>query len=245
MIYNISYSLCGKKQLLALTSLFLLTISSSVYGQHESNLTYGVKFGALHSTISNLPESIKGRDQTFTDNYYSSKGKYGVEGGLFLNYKLPNSRTAIQPELLIRTAGEKIQYNDPQGLQKEIGFDYTYLSLGALYKIYPYEGLNLGVGAFYSINLSPHAVSYQSNEADGLYDVTTRQFYREGFSGGDDFSLSFSLGYELRQSIHFDLRYSLGVKDVIKSYSNSFQFVENENRTGIISFTIGYSFHKW
>lgn len=225
--------------------LFFFFINTAIYGQHETNITYGLKFGALHSTISNLPESIRGRDNTFDNSVMESKGAYGLEGGFFMNLKLYDTRVAIQPEILFRQSGEKIEYKDALGKEFELGLHYSYIQIGALYKVYPYEGLNLGFGAFYGISLSPNNITYTSNEAGGMYDVATRQFYQDGLDGTDDFSLCFSLGYELHQSIHFDLRYYLGVKDVVNSNPSSFQFIENQNKSSVICFSVGYSFHQW
>jgi len=226
-------------------SIFCCFFNTALYSQNETNITYGLKFGVLQSKISNLPESIKGRDNTFDNSVMESKGSYGLEGGFFANFKLYDTRVAIQPEILFRQAGEKVMYHDALGKEFELGLHYSYLQIGALYKVYPYEGLNLGFGAFYGISLSPNNVTYTSNEAGGMYDVATRQFYQDGLDGTDDFSLCFAAGYELHQSIHFDLRYYLGVKDVVKSNASSFQFIENQNKSSVICFSVGYSFHQW
>jgi hypothetical protein len=226
-------------------SIFCFFFGVSVHAQYETNITYGLKFGGLRSTISSLPETIKGRDNTVDNSVMESKGAYGLEGGFFLNFKLHDTRVAIQPEILFRQAGEKVTYRDAVGKEFELGLHYSYLQIGALYKVYPYEGLNLGAGAFYGISMSPNNVSYTSNEAGGMYDVATRQFYKDGLDGADDFSVCFAAGYELHQSIHFDLRYYLGVKDVVKSNASSFQFIENQNKSGVICFSLGYSFHQW
>lgn len=174
-----------------------------------------------------------------------SKGGYGIEGGFFLNCKLYDTRVAIQPEILFRQSAQTVDYHDITGKKFELGLNFSYLEIGALYKVYPYEGLNLGFGAFYGISLSPNNITYKSNEAGGMYDVATRQFYQDGLDGADDFSLCFALGYELHKSIHFDLRYYLGVKDVVKSNASTFQFIENQNKSGVVSFSLGYSFHQW
>jgi hypothetical protein len=216
-----------------------------VYGQNETNITYGLKLGGLYSKINNLPESIKGRDNTFDNSVMESKGGYGIEGGFFLNLKLYDTRVAIQPEILFRQSAQTVNYHDSTGKKFELGLNFSYLEIGALYKVYPYEGLNLGFGAFYGISLSPNNITYKSNEAGGMYDVSTRQFYQDGLDGADDFSLCFALGYELHKSIHFDLRYYLGVKDVVKSNASTFQFIENQNKSGVVSFSLGYSFHQW
>jgi hypothetical protein len=226
-------------------SIFTFIFNISCYSQNETNITYGLKFGGLSSKISNLPESIKGRNNSLDNSTLRSQGIYGMEGGFFLNCKLYDTRVAIQPEILFRQSGGKVSYEDSEEKEYELGFHYSYLQIGALYKVYPYEGLNLGFGAFYGINLSPNNISYSSNESDGLNDVSNRQFYQDGLEGSDDFAVCFALGYELKQSIHFDLRYYLGVKDVVKSNASSFQFIENQNKSSVLSFSIGYSFHQW
>lgn len=230
-------------------NLYLLVLifvtTSSIFAQNETNITYGLKIGILHSTITNLPESIKGRDNTVDNSTLQTMGLYGFEAGFFANLKLHDTRVSIQPEILFQQSGEHVSYTDTFGKEFDLELHYSYIKIGAVYKIYPYEGLNLGFGAFYGINLSPHTLKYSSNVADGQYDVATRQFYIDGLEGTGDFSLSFGLGYELHKSIHFDLRYYLGVNDMIKSNASSFQFIENQNRSSAFSFTIGYSFHQW
>jgi hypothetical protein len=218
---------------------------SNAFGQHQETVTYGFKLGGLYATIGNLPESIRGRDNSFDNSTLESKGKFGMEGGLFLNYKLPNTRVAIQTELLYRLAGENVAYSDPLGKKYDLSFSYSYLQLGGIYKAYPYKGANFGIGAFYGVNLSPNNIDYSSNEAEGIYDVATRQFYIDGLEGANDFSLCFNLGYELKQSIHFDFRYYFGVSDAINSTASSFQFIENLNRSNTFVFSIGYSLHEW
>lgn len=225
--------------------LFCFFFDATLHAQNDTNITYGLKLGGIYSKISNLPESIKGRDNSFDNSILETKGGFGVEGGFFLNCKLYDTRVAIQPELLYRQSSQTVNYIDTAGKKFELGLNYSYLQIGALYKVYPYEGLNLGFGAFYGINLSPNNITYTSNDSGGIFDVATRQFYQDGLDGADDFSLAFAIGYELRKSIHFDLRYYLGVKDVVKSNASSFQFIENQNISSVISFSLGYSFHQW
>lgn len=225
--------------------LFCSFFNAPAYAQNETNITYGLKLGGIYSKISNLPESIKGRDNTFDNSVMETKGGYGIEGGFFLNCKLYDTRVAIQPEILFRQSAQTVHYHDTTGKKFELGLNYSFLQIGALYKVYPYEGLNIGFGAFYGISLSPNNITYKSNEAGGMYDVATRQFYQDGLDGADDFSLCFALGYELQESIHFDFRYYLGVKDVVKSNASSFQFIENQNKNSTFCFSLGYSFHQW
>lgn len=220
--------------------------SSIIYGQYNDNLSYGIKVGALHSTITNIPEMLIGRENQLTKFTLEEKGVYGAEGGVFLNYKFPDSRMGIQPEILYRQSGAEVNYNND--ITKEsykVSFKYQYLVLGATYKFYPYDGINVGVGIHYNKNISPNSIEYSSNEESGNNDTAHRQFYRDAIKGKDDFNLGFSLGYEFKEYLHFDLRYYMGIGDVMESKASSFQFIENTNRNSMLSFSIGYSFHTW
>ena len=66
--------------------LMLLLISGLSKGQYLDNLTYGLKLGALHSRVTNLPEMLIGRENNRQLFDITSKGVFGVEGGLLLNY---------------------------------------------------------------------------------------------------------------------------------------------------------------
>ena len=71
--------------------LMLLLISGLSKGQYLDNLTYGLKLGALHSRITNLPEMLIGRENNRQQFDINGKGVFGVEGGLFLtiNFQTP------------------------------------------------------------------------------------------------------------------------------------------------------------
>ncbi|OOB81733.1 outer membrane beta-barrel protein [Flavobacterium columnare] len=226
-------------------SLTIFLFFNKFYSQHTEPFTYGLKIGAVHSSVSNLPEMIVGRDNSLTHFSLDSKGSYGVESGFFVNAKLPNTRVALQGEILYRNTGDKLTFNNALGKNYTLSFDYSFITIGAIYKIYPYKGFNAGTGVFYSKNINPSNINYTSNEYEGRYDTTKRQFYRDALLGSDDFSLSFSLGYELPYDLHIEGRYYLGLGDIIKNKTASFQFIENYNRSSIIGLSIGYSLHNW
>jgi hypothetical protein len=224
--------------------IYILHING-LQAQYTERVTYGIKVSALQSKISNLPEMIIGRDNSLASYTLESKGYFGIEAGFFLNYKVPDSKVAIQPEILYRSSGETVDYKNSSGKEYQLKLRYSYLLIGAFYKIYPVKGANVGVGAFYGSNLTPNNLDYTSNEAGGQYDIANRQFFRDGISGRGDLSVCFSLGYEFKKSIHFDARYYFGVSDVVESREASFQFIENTNRSSILAISVGYSFDKW
>lgn len=215
------------------------------YSQITETYTYGLKLGGLQSSISNLPEMLSGRDNSASNYKLQSDKVIGVEGGFFLNYKLPDTRVAIQTELLYRKAGDRVSFSNDLGDTYLLTFNYSYLTFGALYKIYPLAGLNIGAGAFYSKNLGPGSIEYESNQFDGRYDIVNRQFYRDALKGSDDFSLAFNVGYEIEPGFHIDLRYYLGISDAISNKKPDFTFIENKNTTSILSISVGYSIHEW
>ena len=136
--------------------LMLLLISGLSKGQYLDNLTYGLKLGALHSRITNLPEMLIGRENNRQLFDITSKSVFGGEGGIFLNYKLPASRVAIHPELLFRYSGAEVNYNnETTDSSYKLWLRHSYLMLDGIYKEYPFLGLNIGIGAFYSKNLTP------------------------------------------------------------------------------------------
>lgn len=224
----------------------VILCSIFIRSQYSDNLTYGLKIGVVHSMTTNIPEMLLGRERYLSAFEMKTRGVYGVEGGLFLNYKFHDTRAAIQPEILYRKGGEQLWYqNSVSGQEYLLDFKYSYIVIGALYKLYPFQGLNLGIGVHYAKNLQPHSIEYTSNESDGRFDTNYRQFYRDGIVGKDDFNLSFNIGYELNNAFHFDLRYYLGIADGIGTRNTSFQFIENTNRNTIFALSLGYSFHNW
>jgi hypothetical protein len=215
-----------------------------LFAQQEELITYGLKIGATHAEISSIPEMLTGTDNSLQQYSLTSEGTYGIESGIFANFKLYETRVAIQTELLFQKSSTKVNYSDATGKTYTIGFNYNYIALGAIYKIYPVAGVNVGFGGFYNIILNPSNISYTSNQYSGQYDTQYRQFYRDGFAGNNDFSLSLSLGYEFYKNFNLDLRYYLGISDAIKTKENSYEFIENNNRSATFSFSIGYSFER-
>ena len=83
--------------------LILLLISGLSKGQYLDNLTYGLKLGALHSRITNLPEMLIGRENNRQQFDINGKGVFGVEGGFFLtiNFQTPAWRYSLSFSIVI------------------------------------------------------------------------------------------------------------------------------------------------
>jgi hypothetical protein len=229
------------KQLLLFLVIF---ISISGQAQFEVDLTYGVKAGGVLSRVSGTGAMIVSEDY-FEGYSLKETSRRGAAAGLFLNYKFPDTRIALQPEILYTMQGGKLKYIDIKGLDYTIEFKYNYIALASLVKVYPAGGFNIGAGPVLSFSLTPGAVEYHSNQSDFGFgdDIQTRQALRNAVKGRTDFALALALGYELENGLFFDARYNLGLTDIIETQVNGYKFIENTNKSSVIMLTAGYAFN--
>ncbi|MDR2122971.1 MAG: PorT family protein [Flavobacteriaceae bacterium] len=224
--------------------ILVLISGNMVRSQFLENLTYGIKAGGTYSRIGNLSKMIVS-EEYYQDYTMKEEVRWGCEAGLFLNYKFPDTRIALQPEILYSMQGGKIKYNDINGLNYQMDFNYNYLTLVSLVKVYPIGGLNLGLGPVLSFNLTPGAIEYESNQEyfNLGRDLETRQILRNTIKGKTDFSLVANLGYEFENGLMFEVRYKIGLTDVIETQVNGYKFVENHNPCNVFTLTVGYAFN--
>jgi hypothetical protein len=215
-----------------------------VRAQYPVDLTYGVKIGGTWSKISNLSGMI------ISEDYYQgysmeSEPRWGATAGLFLNYKFPDTRIALQPEIMYTMQGGDLKYSDIKGLNYTIQFKYNYIALTTLVKVYIAGGFNLGAGPVLSFNLTPDNIEYKSNQSEFGFgdDIQTRQALRNVIKGKADFALSLNLGYEWENGLMIEGRYNLGLTDIIETQVNGYKFIENSNKSSVFILTISYAFN--
>lgn len=223
---------------------FMFLFSFYAQAQFDVDLTYGVKGGGTWSKISNLPEMIVSEDY-YTNYSLKGKPRWGATAGLFLNYKFPDTRIALQPELMYTMQGGDLEYSDIKGLNYTMEFKYNYIALTSLVKVYVAGGFNVGAGPVLSFNLTPNNIEYKSNQADFGFgdDIQTRQALRNVIKGKTDFALALNLGYEFENGLMIDARYNLGLTDMIETQVNGYKFIENSNKSSVIMLTVGYAFN--
>lgn len=229
--------------------LLVLVSTKSILAQGDREITYGLFGGGIYSKMSNIPDAliVKGLYDNFT---LKEEGKFGGTGGVFINWKYPYAKVAIQTEISYSGQGTDVNYEDAKGLKYKITFGYSYINVGAQFKYYPVEGLYVGFGPHISFNIAADNIKYTSNAqqifADsGVYfepDANVQKVLKESFTGKNYFSGIFSIGYEFESKLTIGARYSLGLTDALTTEENGHRYSENKNKINSISLIIGYSF---
>jgi hypothetical protein len=233
---------------IVLTACILLTalLQTSVYAieRNIAPLNFGVFAGGNSTDISELPEMI------VPPNVYSGytlepKTCYGFTGGIFLNYR-PGYFVSFQPELSFATGYGKLVYSDLNDFKYDLDFKYNFLNVGIGFKFHlpvtPHYPLFLSVTPQVGFNLTPDELFYKSNGgAQHGSDLETQRIMRTVIKGRTNVSLGLGLGYQFWNRIYVDVRYNLGLSDMIETLSNGFGFSETKNKTSGFQFTVGYT----
>jgi len=201
---------------------------------------YGFKAGANYYSISDIATTII--PSVFSTETYSTqtKPRIGFVGGAFFYHRFPRSRTAIQPEILFAMQGSNFNYTDINDLDYQISFKYQYLNVGVLLKVYPFAGFHFAAGPQIGFNIANTNIDYRSNMPDLGPDLQIQQSLREVLKGETDLNVNLGIGYDFDFGLCIEARYSLGVKDVIETLANGYNFIENNNKTSGYQITVGW-----
>lgn len=232
-----------KKTLLLVIALFVVTMIEAQSGQNKNNnfLQVGIKAGADYTKITDLSKVLVS-ESYYTGYTFENSGLLGFTGGIYVNYKLGESISAIYAEISYAQVGNKLHYSDIDGLIYDFILKYHYLNLELWYKVYLLGGLHVGLGPRIGLNLTPGDLFYTSN-GELLYgpDIRIQQQMRDVLKGRTNFSLGVSLGYEFSNGLSLDARYYYGVSDIMETEVNNFHFIENTNSSRVLQITIGYA----
>lgn len=229
--------------------IFILLSTKIMFAQADRSITYGLFAGAIHSTMSNLPDVIV--PNGIYDGYtLAEEGKVGATAGFLINWKYPYAKVGIQTELSYTSQGTDLNYQDTEGLKYKINFGYSYINFGTQFKYYPIEGLYVGVGPGVAFNIASDNIKYSSNSQEifrnsGAYfepDANVQKVLKETLTGKNFFYATFAAGYEFSSNFSVGARYSLGLTDALTTEENGQRFSENKNKVNSISLIIGYSF---
>lgn len=229
-----------KKTLSLIVCIFLCI--SSIKAQYYQDVSFGAKLGVGTSKISHTYESVY--RPGYVNYTWKDKTKVGFFIGGFLNYRPGGSaKIALQPEVYYSMEPFENTYSDVQGLNYTMRFKYNYLQINTLVKYYPISGFNIGVGPQLGFALNRNNITYSSNKPDEYGgDALVENLLRNGFYGKNNFQAVFSLGYEFEKGLTLDLRYNLGLSDMIETKSNSYGWTEQKNMLSTFQFSIGYAF---
>jgi hypothetical protein len=231
-----------------ISAIFIL-FTTLVLAQNDRQITYGIFAGGIYSKMDNLPDVIVPKG-IYSGYSFDEKSKFGGMGGVFINWKYPNAKLSIQPEISFSFQSTDLKYNDVKGLNYKINFGYQNINTGVLLKFYPIERLYIGAGPFLGLNITKDAITYTSNGAtigatSGVFfqpDAVVQKSLRESLKGNDHFYFMFATGYEFLNKMTVGARYSLGMTDALSTEENGFRYSENKNRISGFSLYFGYLF---
>ena len=201
---------------------------------------YGFKGGATYNSISGISETLI--PAIFPKETYSTTNArtVGFIGGLFFYHRFRNSRIAIQPEILFAQEGAKFDYTDINDLNYAIDFNYQYLKLATYFKVHSYAGMTFSIGPQIGLNIGEGNLNYTSNMPDLGPDLIITQSLREVLKGSTNFAVSVGGGYDFPFGLSIEARYNLGLKDVLQTQANGYDFIETDNKTNGFQLTIGW-----
>jgi len=221
--------------------LLTLAVTQALHAQPaDDTWYYGFKAGVTRHQIQDISTTII--PAVFPEDTYSTEiaPRLGFAGGIFFYHRFYKSRFAVQPEILFASRGGDFNYTDNRDLEYTIGFDYQYLSLGSLVKVYPGGGLHFGAGAQVAFNVATDKLKYTSNMPELGPDLQIQQSLREVLVGSNDINLLLQAGYDFNFGLLVEARYVLGLSDVLETRANGFNFIENTNRSGGFQLTLGW-----
>lgn len=246
----------------------LLTIlcgSFNSFAQH-ANFSLGFKAGAAYSGISNIPTMFYPEDHFDPSTFQlKTENVFGVVAGVFMNWRLLEiqnlkSSLSLQPEALYSMQGSKFFYEDNQGFNFQMAFNYSYVSLGLLFKGDIEVGhmgrgreerpniLSLQAGPKIGFNIDPQNIEYTSNSSSepGFAnrfgnDADVVQAYRNILKGRADFSVGVGLAFQLAFGLGIDAMYYFGLSDVIETQVNNYDIIDNSNKSSSIQLCLTYA----
>lgn len=130
---------------------------------------------------------------------------------------------SVQPELLFSDQGAKFEENN------DVKFNVGYLSVPIMAKYYVAEGFSLEAGPQVGFLLS--AKLKDDNDSEDIKDELK----------GIDFGLGLGAGYRLDNGLNFNLRYNLGLSNIVDDDSSESDDFELKN--SVFQISVGYFFN--
>jgi hypothetical protein len=159
------------------------------------------------------------------DDFDDADSRTGTAFGAFAQVGI-NDKLAFQPELLYSMQGAKFSDSGIDGTLK-----LDYLQVPLLIKYYVTEGL--------SINAGPQLGFLLSANYELEYDGESEEEDLKDYMNGIDFGLDFGAGYQLENGLGFDLRYNLGLSNIL----NEDDWGDDaEGKNSVFQIAVSYAF---
>ena len=197
-------------------TLFALLIMLGATVSSQAQVAFGLKGGL---NLSNLEVD---------DPQASYDSRTGYHAGVFLRSTF--DKVAFQPELLLYTQSNQIDYATSSVNPGTVENNFTYLTIPVLLKFYIVSGLNIHAGPQFGFLL------------DGEQKINTTLFtgtqdIKDNYKSSD-VAISVGGGWDFPFGLSTDIRYNIGVKDI----NNAANGEEAKSRVFLVS--LGWNFLK-
>ena len=232
-----------------LTLLILLLVTPlAVSAQFDSNSSFGLKVGASWNSMSGIPGIFV--HETYYSNYqFTDKSYFAPTASLFYNYHKYKSYLGVEVGINYHQLCGSTTYDDINDLTYTVKLQYHYIGAEAYFKVYPWQGLYIGIGGFAGFNLSPAGLSYTSNQEEPRYmdvyreDVaTTWACMKDKVSGQADLGVGAILGYEFPNGLCISAGYGYSLGDLIETKVNTYNWEETSNHAHRVTLAVGWAF---
>lgn len=236
-----------QKRTFLVLGLLLSLFTGGVRAQYASTNMLGIKAGAALTSIHALRNMVI--DADYYSNYtFEDKMRVSPTASLFYSYHKDQKLFGLNIGASYYQMCTNSEYNDINNLSYTIGYQFHYIGIDAMLKVYPYLGLFCGPVFRAGICLSPENISYDSNQ-DAPYlsefeycdSETTKQCLLEKFEGNAEAGVGFSVGYEFENGLSVQGSYFYTFTDLVTTSLNTYGWSERPNRANSFSLTVGYA----
>ena len=228
--------------------ILLILTPMTVFGQFDSNSSFGLKAGLSWNSLSGLSGVFV--HETYYSNYqFTDKTYFAPSASLFYNYHKYKSYLGVEVGVNYHQLCGSTTYDDINDLTYTVKLQYHYIGAEAYFKVYPWQGLYIGIGGFAGFNLSPDGLTYTSNQEEPQYfevyredTATTWACMKEKVSGKADLGAGAVLGYEFPMGLCVGMSYGYSLGDLIETKTNTYNWEENANHAHRIALMVGWAF---
>lgn len=229
-----------------LTFCILSSLSSSA---QESAFNAGIRLGGGYSVNSGVDKILVSED--YYSNYsFNNKGQFVPGAELFFLYRQAGSLWGVEAGIVYYNKTARVGYEDKNELNYTLSARYHHLGLAAYFNLYPFKArnsLHISLGGRIGANLSPNGLTYTGNQEDTKFSALgypsvkeTERLLKDKLKGRPDAALGGGIGYDFPFGMTLDLRYHYSLTNSIKTETNTYNWVEHDNRNQQIELTVGY-----
>jgi len=213
--------------------------------------------GGAFSKITDLQTTLLS-EPFFTNATYTFETKRlpGVSAGFGTEVKFGSLPLSLNPELLYVEAGTIVDFkNVPHQWGYRMSFKYKYVYIPVMLKAYAkikendeLDGVSLGIGIQPGFNVDPDNIRFEFktygiplNPEFGT-SLEQQQQLKNVLKGNNNIGFIVHGGLQFACGVAFEGRWYWGFRDAITTETNSYNFVENNNKHTFWEATIRWNF---